>query len=89
MTPRLLLLPLLVLASLGGAPAAIGPIVVGARPPEPGPSRRQLPTAPLLVACPRCGAAVNNPCDRRTLGRHAYHLARVQALVALLPSEAR
>lgn len=31
------------------------------------------------VACPRCGAGVGEPCDRRTLGRHMHHKARVDA----------
>lgn len=31
------------------------------------------------VACPRCGAEPGEPCDRFTLGRHLYHLARVEA----------
>jgi hypothetical protein len=35
---------------------------------------------PQAVACPRCKAAPGQRCDHRTLRRHAYHLARVQAL---------
>lgn len=34
---------------------------------------------PDAVACPRCGAAPGQPCKRGTLGRHPYHLARVEA----------
>ncbi len=36
-------------------------------------------TRPLFVICPTCGAAPGKSCDRRTLGRHAYHRSRVDA----------
>ena len=42
--------------------------------PPPGP-----PRGPRAVACPRCGAGVGEDCDRRTLGRWDYHMARVEA----------
>lgn len=76
-----LLWPLLALASLGGesAPAAGPSRVLGARAPAPRPWPRDPETSPISVACPRCGAGAGVPCDRRTLGRHSYHLARVQA----------
>ena len=50
--------------------------------PSPGPRRRAGPpeTSPRTVACPKCHAEPGQPCDRRTLGRHAYHLAREQAV---------
>lgn len=50
--------------------------------PDPGRAFRPLPPkpdrGPLAVACPRCGAGIGAPCNRRTLGRHPYHLARVE-----------
>jgi len=36
--------------------------------------------SPLSVACPKCGAAVGEECDRRTLGSKWQHMARVKAL---------
>ena len=36
--------------------------------------------AALAVPCPRCGAPAGTACDRRTLGRHLAHAARVAAL---------
>jgi len=44
--------------------------------PEP---RKALPPYALDVACPRCKAEPGEPCSRRTLGRHRFHLARVEA----------
>jgi len=44
------------------------------RPPPPPP-----PRGVFSVVCPRCKAGVNEPCDRRTRGRHAHHMARVEA----------
>lgn len=38
------------------------------------------PSGPITVACPRCKAAVGERCDQRTLGRHLYHRARVDAV---------
>ena len=35
--------------------------------------------SPKDVTCTRCGAHPGEPCDRRTLGRHWYHMARVRA----------
>jgi len=35
------------------------------------------PKGPRTVACSRCGAKPGEACDKRTLGRKAYHLARV------------
>ena len=45
---------------------------------------RWMPSEPdyLKVACPRCGAKVGKPCNRRTLGRHSEHWARVDAAYA-------
>ena len=36
--------------------------------------------SPLSVACPKCGAAVGEECDRRTLGSKWQHMARVKAI---------
>lgn len=46
---------------------------------------RRMPSEPdyLTVVCPRCGAAVGKPCDRRSLGRHSEHKARVEAAYAV------
>lgn len=49
---------------------------LGGHPLAPTPPRL---TGPDAVACPRCGVAPGQPCKRGTLGRHPYHLARVEA----------
>ena len=33
----------------------------------------------LQVKCPRCGAEPGEDCNQATLGRHFYHMARVDA----------
>lgn len=50
-----------------------------APPPKPAPARL---LGKMAVPCPRCRAGVGEPCDRRTLGAHAYHRARVDACAA-------
>jgi len=49
-----------------------------------GPGRRysRLP-GPDSMPCPKCKAEPGEPCDRRTLGRHSYHRARVDAFRAM------
>lgn len=37
------------------------------------------PTGARAVACPRCKAGAGEGCDQRTLGRHTFHKARVDA----------
>lgn len=46
---------------------------------------RRMPPEPdyLTVACTRCGAGVGQNCDRRSLGRHSEHRARVEAAYAV------
>lgn len=36
------------------------------------------PAGPLARPCPRCGAAIGEECDRRTLIRHEVHGARLK-----------
>lgn len=43
------------------------------------PDAPPLPPVPLRVACPKCGAEIGNGCDARTLGRHPFHKARIDA----------
>lgn len=45
-------------------------------PPKPVPAKL---LGEMAVPCPRCHAGVGEPCDRRTLGAHTYHRARVDA----------
>lgn len=74
------------------APAAPPPPPAGGEPPPPPRTRhRRLPTGSRAqlrrhsphrarsVACPRCKAKPGQPCDSRTLGRHPFHAARLQA----------
>ncbi len=44
--------------------------------------RRKVVENATTVECPRCHAAVGEECDRRTLGRWAQHMARVELLRA-------
>lgn len=37
------------------------------------------PTGPLAVGCPKCHAEPGDRCNPRTLGRHMFHKARVDA----------
>ncbi len=79
---------LLLAASLAveGGPTLDDALDLPPRPPPPPPRpRRALPAwaSPLDVVCPRCGAEVKVWCDRRTLGRHVHHKARVDALAGL------
>lgn len=45
------------------------------------PEKRR-PLGPRKVACRRCGAAVGESCDPRTLGRYHYHRVRVDDAAA-------
>jgi hypothetical protein len=38
----------------------------------------------LAVSCPRCKALPGERCNRSTLGRYAYHMARVRAAQAAI-----
>jgi hypothetical protein len=77
------ILPLLLLAATAGAPPAEEPPPRREPPPPPPrPNRGRAPDpktikGPHRVACPRCHAEAGKSCDRRTLGRHHYHKARV------------
>ena len=44
--------------------------------------------SPLDAACPECGADAGQSCQRSTLGRYRYHLARVLR-VGLVTSDLR
>ena len=74
------LFALMALAAAGDLRAAQDEVrVVGPEPePEPPRPRRLTPKDPKFHACPRCHAPQGKNCDRRTLGRKRYHMARVR-----------
>ena len=47
---------------------------------EPDPQPTPNYASPRNVSCPRCKAGAGEDCNRKTLGRRMYHMARVQAL---------
>lgn len=68
---------------LAGALSGGTPVVPRSLRPDPRRTDGRV-SSPRKVSCPRCQAEVGQPCDARTLGRHPYHLARVERFEAAL-----